>query len=133
MKVAALAVGPELRATLQSWGWELAADSASADAILTEAGGKLEIRAAPTRFADDVAFLPLHQEELQFRIEEAKRRRNRLANRLHDLRSSLNAIQGYAELLAETEQGEALRFASNICTASEVLTERLAGFRDEGV
>jgi hypothetical protein len=36
-------------------------------------------------------------------------------------------------MIAETADGDALRFASNIRTASETLTGRLENFRDEGV
>jgi signal transduction histidine kinase len=133
MKVASRSLGPETRAALESWGWRLDADPAFADAILSESAGRLEIRTASTSHADDVVFPPFEEHEVRFRIEQARKRRERLAGRIHDLRSSLNAIQGYAEMLAETEQGEALRFASNICTASDVLTKRIAGLREEGV
>lgn len=122
-----------IRATIQSWGWELTEETKGADAILTEAGGHVEIRAAPALHADDLAFLPLNPEELKTRIEAAQRRRTRLAKRLHDLRSPLNAIHGYAEMIAETADGDTLRFASNIRTASDTMTARLENFHDEGV
>ncbi|MFN0102356.1 MAG: histidine kinase dimerization/phospho-acceptor domain-containing protein [Bryobacteraceae bacterium] len=131
MKVAAVGIADPIRATIQSWGWELT--EIGADAILTEAAGQIEIRAAATLHADDIIFLPLKEEELKHRIEWAKRRQTRFARRLHDLRSPLTAIQGYAEIIAESAQGDPLRFASNIRTASELLTSRLENFREEGV
>ena len=97
------------------------------------AGANIEIRASSTQIPGEVIFLPLNQEEFRFRIEAAKRRHARLAKRLHYLRSPLNAIQGYAEMIAETVDGDTLRFASNICTASNLLTDRLTAIRDEGV
>ena len=36
-------------------------------------------------------------------------------------------------MIVETAEGDALRFASNIRTASELLTSRLENFREEGV
>ena len=120
-----------IRATVEAWGWQVADENA--DAILTAAGDTVEIRLAAARHPDDICFLPLNEAELKTRIELARARRARLAKRLHDLRSPLNAIQGYAEMIAETADGDALRFASNIRTASETLTGRLENFRDEGV
>jgi signal transduction histidine kinase len=128
MKIAA--AGP-LAAQVAAWGWTVTEDNP--DARLTEADGLIEIRVAPASFPDDVVFRPLDKLELQFRVEAAKARRSRLAKRLHDLRSPLNAIQGYAEIITETADGDVYRFASNIRTASEVLTNRLTAFRDEGV
>lgn len=120
-----------IRATVEAWGWQVADEAA--DATLNAAGDTVEIRLSATRHPDDICFLPLHEAELKTRIELARERRARLAKRLHDLRSPLNAIQGYAEMIAETADGDALRFASNIRTASETLTGRLENFRDEGV
>jgi signal transduction histidine kinase len=131
MKVAAAGVPDSIRATLRSWGWQLTEENP--DAILTECGHHLEIRTGPALYADDVIFLPLREEELKQRIKMAQRRRLRLAKRLHDFRSSLNAIQGYAEIIAETAHGDSVRFVSNIRTASELLTSRLETLRDEGV
>jgi signal transduction histidine kinase len=131
VKVAADGLSDAIRATLQSWGWELA--DANADAILTEAGDKLEIRATATTQADDVIFFPLNEAELRARIVLTKERHDRFAKRLHDLRSPLNAIQGYAEMIAESANGDVFRFASNIRTASETLTSRLEAFRQDGV
>lgn len=128
MKVACDGV---IRATVEAWGWEVADDAV--DAILAADGNLVEIRLAASPYPDDIAFLPLAEEELKTRIERARERRTRLAKRLHDLRSPLNAIQGYAEMIAETADGDALRYASNIRTASETLTGRLENFRDEGV
>jgi signal transduction histidine kinase len=122
---------PTLRPVLESWGWRIV--ESAPDAILTAAAGRVEIRLAPAPHPDDFVFLPLNQPELEARIANAHARRARLAKRLHDLRSPLNAIQGYAEMIAETAEGDALRFASNIRTASELLTSRLENFRDEGV
>lgn len=120
-----------IRLTVEAWGWQVADETA--DAILTANGDFVEIRLAAIRHPDDIAFFPLKEAELKARIERAQERRTRLAKRLHDLRSPLNAIQGYAEMIAETAEGDALRFASNIRTASETLTGRLENFRDEGV
>jgi len=131
MKVAAVGVSETLRTTLASWGWEIT--EASPDAVLTLSGQHLEIRVAKSLYPDDIMLLPINEPELNLRIELAQARRARLARRLHDLRSPLNAIQGYAEILAETAEGDALRFASNIRTASEILTTKLESIRDEGV
>lgn len=131
MKVAAAQVPDTIRATLQSWGWQLTEDNP--DAILTISGQHIEIRAASTLHADDLIFLPLREEELQQRIERVQDRRARLARRLHDLRSPLNAIQGYAEIIIETAEGDTVRFASNIRTATQLLTTRLESFCDQGV
>ncbi len=122
---------PALHPVLESWGWQLV--DASPDATLTLAGDRVEIRVSPSAYPDDFVFLPLNQPELEARIAAAHARRARLAKRLHDLRSPLNAIQGYAEMIVETAEGDALRFASNIRTASELLTSRLENFREEGV
>jgi signal transduction histidine kinase len=131
MKVAAAGVSDSIRATLEGWGWLLSDEDP--DAVLTISGQQLEIRVGATIHADDIVFLPPNEAELKLRIELAQARRARLAQRLHDLRSPLNAIQGYAEIIAESAQGDALRFASNIRTASEILTRRLESLRDEGV
>ena len=120
-----------IRATVEAWGWQVA-DEAT-DATLTANADIVEIRLTASGHPDDIAFFPLKEAELKARIERAHERRTRLAKRLHDLRSPLNAIQGYAEMIAETADGDALRFASNIRTASETLTGRLENFRDEGV
>lgn len=95
----------------------------------------LELRAPGAAHPVDKLFLPLEGklDEFQWRLAAAIRRRDALAKRLHDLRSPLNAIQGYAEMIAETADGDTLRFASNIRTASETLTARLESFREEGV
>ena len=131
MKVAAAGVSDSIRATLEAWGWLLSDENP--DAVLTISGQQLEIRVGATLHADDIVFLPPTEAELKLRIELAQARRDRLAKRLHDLRSPLNAIQGYAEIIAESAQGDALRFASNIRTASEILTTRLESLRDDGV
>ena len=131
MTVAAAGVPDAVRATLESWGWQLSEEHP--DAILTISGQSIEIRTCTALHADDIAFLPLQEEELRQRIELAQHRRARLAKCLHDLRSPLNAIQGYAEIIAETAEGDAFRYASNIRTASELLTTRLENIRDEGV
>lgn len=132
MRVDASALDGELRETLAAWGWTLTAEQP--DATLSAAGGGVvEIRTGASAFPDDMAFLPLRKDELEVRIEAAKARRARMAKRLHDLRSPLNAIQGYAEMIAEIAEGDAIRFASNIRTASELLTGRLEKFREEGV
>lgn len=131
MKVAAAGVSDSIRSILDSWGWLLSDENP--DAMLTISGQQVEIRVGATIHADDIAFLPLNEAELKFRIELARARQARLARRIHDLRSPLNAIQGYAEIIAESAEGDALRFASNIRTASEILTTRLESLRDEGV
>lgn len=131
MKIDAAGLGSSLSSQLAAWGWHLTGNEP--DAILTEADGVIEIRVQPAVFPDDFVFLPLDQHQLQFRIEAAKARRARLVKRLHDLRSPLNAIQGYAEIIAETADGDVHRFASNIRTASELLTIRLAAIHEEGV
>ena len=120
-----------IRSTVEAWGWHVADEAAGA--MLTANGDFVEIRLTASGHPDDIAFFPLKEAELKARIERAHERRTRLAKRLHDLRSPLNAIQGYAEMIAETADGDALRFASNIRTASETLTGRLENFRDEGV
>lgn len=131
MKISAPDLSAELRDAIRSWGWEFVDERP--DAILSPAGQAIEIRTRPTAQPDDIIYPPLTEEELTHRIGAAQARQSRLAKRLHDLRSPLNAIQGYAEILAETAEGDALRFASNIRTASELLTSRLESFREEGV
>ncbi|MBI2687007.1 MAG: hypothetical protein HYX27_11880 [Acidobacteria bacterium] len=131
MTVASAGLPDSVRLLILSWGWKVS--DTSADVIFTQVEGKIEIRAAATLHPDDVAFPPLNKEELEYRIHAVKARRARLAKRLHDLRSPLNAIHGYAEILAETSEGDALRFASNIRTASETMIARLESIRDHGV
>ncbi|MBL8237363.1 MAG: hypothetical protein JNM66_08090 [Bryobacterales bacterium] len=131
MKVSAAGLPGALRAELESWGWQLTEDRP--DALISVANGALELRVTATVHPDDIVFLPLKKDELAARIEAARARRARMQKCLHDLRSPLNAIQGYAEIIAETAEGDALRFASNIRTASELLTSRLEKIRDEGV
>lgn len=131
MNVAVEGVPDSLRDAIRSWGWSIV--EARPDAWLQPSGDAIEIRVAATRHADDTVFPPFTREEFAFRIAAAKDRHTRLARRLHDLRSPLNAIHGYAEILAESSDGDALRFASNIRTASELLTSRLEAFREEGV
>ncbi len=120
-------------ALFASWGWQLVEDGPAIhfDAV---ADG-IEIRAARATHPDDKIFFPLEarKPEFEWRIEAAQLRQQRLAKRLHDLRSPLNAIQGYAEMIAEAFEGEPHRFASNIRTSSELLTTRLDSMREEGV
>lgn len=131
MKVSLAPASAPARALLESWGWEIT--ESGADAAIEEIDGKWEIRVRPAVHPDDIVFLPATEPELRWRIEAATARRHRLAKRLHDLRSPLNAIQGYAEMLVETTESDTLRFASNICTASGTLVERLQSFSEEGV
>lgn len=131
MRVAANTLPPALRDTIAAWGWTLTEEQP--DAILTAADGVVEIRTAPHDSAVDFVIPPLRQDELTRRIERAAARRAQLAKRLHDLRSPLNAIHGYAEIIAESADGDLLRFASNIRTASELLVNRLQSWQEEGV
>lgn len=133
MKVDARGLSASARAAIESWGWELCDDIGVPDAVLSEAGGKVEIRVSGIPNLADVAFLPLNRQELEYRIASARCLRARLLDRLHDLRSPLNAIQGYAEMLIESTDGETQRFASNICTASQVLTAKLEALHRDGV
>lgn len=130
MRIDARNLSGSLRSVIQNWGWELGDDTGSPGVMLSEVDGKVEIRVGLTR---DVVFLPLNKEEVEYRVESAHTLNARLMNRLHDLRSPLNAIQGYAEMLLESTEGDANRFASNICTASQILTNRLEALSSEGV
>lgn len=115
---------------------EFEAAAAAAGFTLHPVDDGLELRAPGAAHAIDKLFGPIDdgkREELRWRLAAATRRRDALAKRLHDLRSPLNAIQGYAEMIAETADGDTLRFASNIRTASETLTARLETLREEGV
>ena len=131
MKVSLPQASDQTRTLLDSWGWEIT--DVAPEAVISEAPDMWEIRVRPAIHPDDVVFLPTTEAELQWRIRAAIERRNRLSRRLHDLHSPLNAIQGYAEMLVEMTEADTLRFASNICTASETLVDRLQSFGDEGV
>jgi len=52
---------------------------------------------------------------------------------VHDLRSPLNAVQGYADLIIEESSGDTQRFANQIRTAAVQMTSRLQEIRDKGV
>lgn len=114
---------------------ELEAAATAAGFALHPVDDGLELRAPGAPHPVDKLFFPLEGklDELRWRLAAAIRRRDNLAKRLHDLRSPLNAIQGYAEMIAETADGDTVRFASNIRTASETITARLESFREEGV
>ena len=66
MTVAAPGVPDAVRATLESWGWQLSEEHP--DAILTISGQSIEIRTSAALHADDIAFLPL-QEEVEAFLE----------------------------------------------------------------
>ena len=131
MTVSAPRLEEAVRLTIESWGWTVT--ESLGDVIFSQFGDRVEIRITDSLHPDDVAFLPLRKEELEYRIQAALARRARFAKRLHDLRSPLNAIQGYAEIILETVEGDAVRFAGNIRTATETLTSHLETFRDEGI
>ena len=112
-----------LRSILADWGWEVVDEGGAAHLALVEDG--IEIRMIVSGVCGDKIFFPIDGKQLEFewRVEAAEGRGQRLAKRLHDLRSPLNAIQGYAEIIGESAEGDTLRYASNIRTASELLTK----------
>ncbi len=134
--MAAIATGPNLSAQvaelLVRWGWTV--DPAAP--IVVDAGVEsLEFRFRTSATPQDRIFLPLEgkQAEFEWRTNCCYSRFQQLSKQIHDLRSPLNAIQGYADMIIETTDGDTLRFASKIRTAAELLTARLESFRTEGV
>jgi signal transduction histidine kinase len=134
--MATIAAGPNLSAEiaelLAQWGWRF---DPAAPIVVDSVVDSLEFRFQSSAIPEDRIFLPLEgkQAEFEWRTNYCYARLNRLAKQVHDLRSPLNAIHGYAEMIIETTDGDAVRFASKIRTAAELLTVRLESFRTEGV
>jgi signal transduction histidine kinase len=143
MRLVVLDDGGELASQIRAFGWEIA-DSphdGEVDAILAASQASVPAHApAPviqildglpevSLDADDFILPPLQKEYLALRIASAQKRRaenaQKLSRVLHDLRSPLNAIQGYAELLGEEATGDAARYAARIRTAVELLNDQL--------
>jgi signal transduction histidine kinase len=137
MKVAVTALDGALRDLMVTWGWEVVDDPAAPaiDAVLT--GDRKGIRySAPTLLVtelpspipesvDDFVLIPMCPSEVQTRIEIARARRARVAKLRHDIRSALNSINGYAELIQEHASDEPLRFAGRIHEGVMRLIDRL--------
>ena len=124
MKVALRPAGEEAQAIVAGWGFAIAPES-EADAIigLNADAGRV----------DDFVLWPVTREEFAARFERACLRRAAIRRWCHDMRSPLNAIQGYAEMIGETVEGDAARFAANVGKAAEQLTSIVERLRDEGV
>jgi signal transduction histidine kinase len=145
MKIALLAEDESLRQTLLSWGWEIASElhDPGIDAIVS--GGSLlshapvpvvlvtELHTAAPPGFDDFCVPPLRKAELAARILASQARRDHFAKVMHDLRSPLNALQGYAELIAESAKDENLRYAAQLRVAVGQLTDYVKRLRAEGV
>jgi signal transduction histidine kinase len=125
-------LSPETTSLLLQWGWNL---DSTAPVTVDAVSDALELRSTSAPLTEDRLYFPIEAKEHEFRwrVEACHSRLQRFSNRLHELRSPLNAIQGYAEMIIETADGDTLRFASNIRTAAELLTARLESFRKEGV
>jgi len=82
---------------------------------------------------DDFINTPIDPAEFSARVLQIIDRRERTIELVHDLRSPLNAVQGYADLIIEESSGDTQRFAQQIRTAAEQMTGRLQEIRDKGV
>lgn len=151
MRLVLLDDGGELAAQIREFGWEIA-DSphdGAVDAILAASPASVPSSAdipviqiladfhELSLDADDFIVPPLCKEYLALRIAGAQKRRavssDRLSKILHDIRSPLNAIQGYSEMLAEEVDGDAARYASRIQTAVGQLDDVLRAVRKSSV
>ncbi|MBM3784346.1 MAG: hypothetical protein FJW30_08285 [Acidobacteria bacterium] len=139
MKLALVEIDDALRAQLESWNIDCAGetDSPGLDAILTttpvNAPGDTPVLGVNSPLGQDFLQTPFPLKELELRVQRARQRRQSEIDLVHDLRSPLNAMQGYAELISESASGEEKRFAEKIRLAAIQMTERLSRLRDHGV
>lgn len=124
VKIAVRPAGHEAEQALREWGWQVAGVE-NAEVIIG--------MTADSESVDDFVIWPVDRAEMEARIRKAKERRDELRRWNHDVRSPLNAIQGYAELLLETTEGPAARYAGNIKTASDQMKEILNRLSHPGV
>jgi len=123
MKIAVPGADKATRALIASWGYE----------IVEHDDGGPAIGIGAENAVDDFVNTPFGRAEFDARINRIVERRHRTIDLVHDLRSPLNAVQGYADLIIEESSGDTQRFAQQIRTAAVQMTERLQKIRDKGV
>lgn len=123
MKVAVPGADDATRALITSWGYTVVDAEDGVPAIGIEAPNA----------ADDFINTPIDRAEFDARVQRIVDRRARAIDLVHDLRSPLNAVQGYADLIIEESSGDVQRFANQIRTAAVQMTERLQEIRNKGV
>lgn len=123
MKVSVPGADETTRAWIASWGYE----------VVEPEDGIPSIGIGPANAADDFITAPVDRAEFETRVRQIVARRQRTIDLVHDLRSPLNAVQGYADLIIEDSSGDTQRFANQIRTAAAQMTERVQQIRDKGV
>ena len=123
MKVAVLGADEATHALIESWGYH----------IVDPTDGVPAIGIGAENAADDFIKTPIDRAEFTARLLQIIDRRQRTIDLVHDLRSPLNAVQGYADLIIEDSSGDTQRFAKQIRTAAVQMTERLQEIRNKGV
>lgn len=123
MKITVPGADDATRARITSWGYS----------IVEPEDGVPSIGIGADNAFDDFINEPVDRAEFDARVRRIVDRRARTIDLVHDLRSPLNAVQGYADLIIEESLGEVQRFANQIRTAAVQMTERLQKIRDKGV
>ncbi len=123
MKVSLPGADDAIRTLITSWGYTVVDAEDGVPAI----GIGLE------NADDDFINTPIDRAEFDARVKRIVDRHARLIDLVHDLRSPLNAVQGYADLIIEESSGDVQRFANQIRTAAVQMTERLQEIRNKGV
>ena len=123
MKVSVPGADEATRAEIASWGYQ----------VVESEDGVPVIGIGAENAIDDFINAPIDRAEFDARVQRIVARRQRTINLVHDLRSPLNAVQGYADLIIEESSGDTQRFANQIRTAAVQMTSRLQEIRDKGV
>jgi signal transduction histidine kinase len=123
MKVTLPGADDATRSLIASWGYS----------IVEPEDGVPSIGIGAANANDDFVNTPVDRAEFDARIQRIVDRRARTIDLVHDLRSPLNAVQGYADLIIEESSGEVHRFANQIRTAAVQMTDLLQKIRTKGV